>query len=60
MGLKDMSRTTSVARRLRRAAAGLAIAVLPLTMAVSCLTGEEQDQQQQQQDQEEDGQEEDD
>lgn len=53
-----MSLAPTHSRRLRRAAAGLAIVVLPLTMAASCDVDEEQDQQEQHEDQE--GDEEDD
>ncbi|MCE0487271.1 hypothetical protein [Ornithinimicrobium sediminis] len=60
-----MSRSTLRPGRLRRVATGLAIAlVLPLTMAASCDTGEDQDdqveQQEQDEEQEDDEQEEDD
>lgn len=55
-----MSRSTVRPGRLRRVATGLAIAlVLPLTMAASCDTGEDQDDQVEQQEQEEEQEEDD-
>jgi hypothetical protein len=53
-----MSRTSLPPRpgRLRRAAAGLAVALaVPLTMAVSCEPGTDQEDQQEQQEDQEDG-----